>query len=226
MSTADPRSAISDPRPATTYRWVILILGMLAYTTSYFARSNYTGIAKFVSADLGLDKASLGVMGAAFFYAYAVGQLPWGLAADRWGSRKAVVTGILLTAATIWGFSTSRTYTELKVWRALNGAAAAAVYVSIAGAISRWFASKERGLSQSMFAGIGGAGGEIAANVLLPVLIVYAGSSWRESTRLMALVIAVVGVACLAFLRSAPSGAPARVRRPFDRDVLSDPRLW
>jgi MFS transporter, OPA family, sugar phosphate sensor protein UhpC len=208
------------------YRWIILVLGMLAYTTSYFARSNYTGIARFVSADLGLDKASLGVMGAAFFYAYAAGQLPWGVAADRWGSRRAVVIGIFLTAATIWGFSTSHTYGELKIWRALNGLAAAAVYVSMAGALSRWFPSKERGLSQSMFAGIGGAGGEIAANVLLPVLIVYAGSSWRGSTRLMAVMIAVIGAACLLFLRSAPAGMAATVRRPFDRAMLSDPRLW
>src|SRR5439155_4775210 len=100
-----------------TYRWVILIFGMLAYTTSFFARTNYTGIAKFVSADLGLDKTSLGVMGAVFFYAYAFGQMPWGVAADKWGGRKAVATGILLEAATLWGFSTSNTYTELKFWR-------------------------------------------------------------------------------------------------------------
>src|SRR5262249_24212751 len=120
MALSD-RTASFELRTATSYRWIILVLGMLAYTTSYFARSNYTGIAKFVSADLGLDKSAHGVMGAAFFYAYAAGQLPWGIAADRWGSRRAVVAGIFLTSATIWGFSTSQSYTELKIWRALNG---------------------------------------------------------------------------------------------------------
>ena len=54
------------------YRWIILVFGMLAYQLLR-ARSNYTGIARFVSADLGLDKASLGVMGAAFS-AYAAGR--------------------------------------------------------------------------------------------------------------------------------------------------------
>jgi len=208
------------------YRWIILALGMLAYATSYFARSNYTGIAKFVSADFGLDKAALGVMGAAFFYAYAAAQMPWGVAADRWGNRAAVGAGILLTAGTIWGFSTSGSYGELKIWRALTGVAAAAAYVSMAGALSRWFGSKERGLSQGMFAGVGGAGGEIAANVLLPLLVVYAGSNWRATTRLMAIIIALVGAACLIFLRSAPAGMTATVRRPFDRSMLGDPRLW
>ena len=199
---------------------------MLAYTTSFFARSNYTGIAKFVSADLGLDKASLGVMGAVFFYSYALAQMPWGVASDKWGNRKAVGTGILVMAATLWGFSTSSDYTELKVWRVLNGVAAAAVYVGMAGALSRWFSPKERGFSQSVFAGVGGAAGELAANVFLPVIVVYAGSSWRGSTVLMAAIIGAVGVACLVFLKSAPPGQSAVERRPFEWHMLKDVRLW
>jgi sugar phosphate permease len=208
------------------YRWIILVFGMLAYTTSFFARSNYTGIAKFVSADLGLDRASLGVMGAVFFYSYALAQMPWGVVSDKWGNRKAVATGIFVVAATLWGFSTSGDYTELKVWRVLNGVAAAAVYVGMAGALSRWFSPRERGFSQSLFAGVGGAAGEIAANVVLPVIIVYAGYNWRSSTVLMAAVIAVVGVACLLFLKSAPPGQSAIERRPFEWHMLKDVRLW
>src|SRR3989442_12152290 len=92
-----------DSLTSVAYRWVILIFGMLAYTTSYFARTNYTGIAKFVSADLGLDKASLGVMGSGFLYAYSLGQMPWGFAASRWGSRKPIGRGVVLTAITRWG---------------------------------------------------------------------------------------------------------------------------
>ena len=59
------------------YRWVILIFGVVAYTTSYFARSNYTGIAKQVSLDFGLDKGDLGLLGSSFLYAYALAQMPW-----------------------------------------------------------------------------------------------------------------------------------------------------
>lgn len=199
---------------------------MLAYTTSFFARSNYTGIAKYVSADLGLDKTSLGVMGSAFFFSYALVQMPWGVASDKFGSRKAVGLGILLIAATLWGFSTSSSYTELLIWRVLNGVAAAAIYVGMVGALSRWFTSKERGLSQSLFAGVGGAGGELTANVLLPIIIVYAGSSWRGSTQLMAVNIAAAGVACLLFLKSAPAGQKATERKPFDWRILKDTRLW
>src|SRR5580692_3657402 len=117
------------PPLLVTYRWVILIFGMLAYTTSYFARTNYTGIAKFVSADLHLDKGALGLMGSAFLFAYAVGQMPWGIASDRWGSRRVVGLCIFLTAGTLVGFATSVTLNQLLFWRVANGAAAAGVYV-------------------------------------------------------------------------------------------------
>lgn len=207
------------------YRWIILIFGMLAYTTSYFARTNYTGIAKFVSADLGLDKASLGVMGSIFLYAYAVTQMPWGVASDKWGSRKAVALSIFATALTIWGFSTASSYTALKVWRGLNGIAAAGVYVAMAGAISRWFSPKERAMSQAVFAAVGATIGEGTANVVLPYLASI-NIGWRTSTAILAAIIAAVGVICAVFLRSAPAGQPATERKPFDWTMLRDLRLW
>ena len=34
-----------------------------------------------------LDRGTLGLMGSAFFYSYALFQMPWGIASDRFGSR-------------------------------------------------------------------------------------------------------------------------------------------
>src|SRR5215470_10448415 len=113
------------------YRWVVLVVGMLAYTTSFFARTSYTGVAKFIAADLHLSKSDLGMMGSVFFYAYALSQLPWGVASDKFGSRKAVAICVLGTAVTLWGFSTAGSAAALSLWRVLNGVAAAGVYVAM-----------------------------------------------------------------------------------------------
>jgi sugar phosphate permease len=207
------------------YRWVILVFGMVAYVASYFARTNYTGIAKFVSEDLGLDKASLGVMGSMFFYAYALAQMPWGVASDKFGSRKAVSVCIFATALTLWGFSTSSSYTELKIWRALIGVAAAGVYVAMAGALSRWFSSKELAFSQALFAAVGATLGEATATVLMPYLASI-NIGWRSSTALLAAIIAGMGLLCMLFLRSAPSGQKATVRKPFDWSMVRSLDLW
>jgi len=208
------------------YRWVILIFGILAYTTSYFARSNYTGIAKFVSADFGLDKGSLGLLGSVFLYAYALAQLPWGFASDRWGSRKAIGIGVFLIGVTLWGFATSTSFNQLLFWRVANGIAAASVYVVMAGALARWFSAKERGFGQSIFAAVGGSVGEGTANLVVPYLAVHVASGWRQSTEIVAAVIALIAIACVTFHRSAPPDQPAIERKPFDWSLLKTARLW
>lgn len=208
------------------YRWVILFFGMLAYTTSYFARSNYTGIAKFVSADFGLDKGAIGLLGSVFLYTYALSQMPWGVASDRWGSRKAVGIGVLLTGVTLWGFASSTSFNQLLLWRATNGVAAAAVYVVMAGALARWFSPKERGFGQTMFAAVGGTAGEGTANLIVPYLALNIASGWRQSTQILAALITVIAVACALFIRSAPPDYEATERKPFDWALAKNVRLW
>jgi len=212
--------------PPASYRWVVLVFGILAYATSHFARQNYTGIQRFMQADFAIDRAALGLLGAAFFYAYALAQMPWGIAADKLGSRTAAGLGILLTAAAMAGFATSQSEQALFFWRAAAGVAGAAAYVSIAGGVARWFPPHERGFSQSAFGGMGGAIGEGAAYFLLPVLAIYFASGWRDATHMMAIAIAAMGVLCLIFLRSAPPGEAATTKKPFAWSLLGDPRLW
>src|SRR5262249_3724571 len=105
------------------YRWAILFFGIVAYGTSQFARQNFNGIQKFIAADLNLDKGAIGLLASVFFYSYALFQMPWGIASDKFGSRRVVGLGILLTAATMVGFATGRTEGSLLFWR---GAAAGA----------------------------------------------------------------------------------------------------
>lgn len=219
--TADARSSTG-----ASYRWVVLVFAILAYATSHFARQNYTGIQKFIQEDFAIDRGMLGLMGAVFFYTYALAQVPWGMAADRLGSRGVTATGILLTAATMAGFATSQSEGALLFWRTMAGIAGAAAYVSLAGGLARWFPPHQRGLSQSAFGGVGGALGEGTAFFLLPVLSIYLASGWRQGTNAMAMAIAAMGVLCFVFLRSAPAGQAPTTRRPLPFELFRDPRLW
>src|SRR3989475_3436840 len=155
------------------YRWIILIFGMLAYTTSYFARSNFQGIAKFVSTDFGLDKGAIGLLGSVFLYSYALSQLPWGIASDRWGSRKAVGIGVFLTGATLWGFASSTTFNQLLLWRAANGIAAAAVYVVMAGARAPGFSPQKKRVCYRGFAAVRADARGGKAHPLVPFFPLY-----------------------------------------------------
>jgi len=216
----------AENESATSYRWVILLFGILAYATSQFARQNYTGVQKFIAADFSLDKAALGVLGSVFFYSYALLQMPWGIAADKFGSRWITGSGILLTALTMVGFATSQSEGALLFWRGAAGVAGAAAYVSMAGGVARWFPSKERGFSQAALGGVGGALGEGSALLLLPVLSIYFASGWRRGTYMVAAGITAIGILCLIFLRSTPANQPVMPRKPFTLPMLGDPLLW
>lgn len=224
--TGVSQPASGDRDEVFRYRWIILAVAILAYGTSQFSRQNYTGVQKFIADDLSLDRGTLGLMGSAFFYAYALFQMPWGIASDRFGSRAIIGIGILLTAATMVGFATGTSSESLIVWRILAGIAAAAVYVPLTGAIARWFRDSERSFSQGTLGGVGGALGEGMAFFLLPVVAIYFASGWRQGMNVLALVIAIMGVFCLALLKSAPSNRPATTKHPFDWSMLRDVQLW
>ena len=215
-----------EPRRQTAYRWVILCVGILAYGTSQFSRQNFAGIQKFVAADFHMDKGALGLLASVFFYSYAFFQMPWGVASDKFGSRWIIGLGILLTAGTTLGFATGESEQSLLLWRVGAGIAGAAVYVPLTGTIAKWFPSSQRGVSQATLGGVGGSLGEGMAFFLLPVLSIYFASGWRQGMRMIAIVIAVMGVICVALLKSAPPNAPATIPKPFDRGLLRDVQLW
>jgi MFS family permease len=217
-------SSITDR--SSSYRWVILAAGILAYGTTQFSRQNFTGIQKFIAADLHMDKGAIGLLASVFFYTYALFQIPWGVASDKFGSRSIIGIGILLTAGTMIGFSTGRTEASLLFWRACAGVAAAAVYVPLTGGIARWFPEKERSLSQATLGGMGGALGEGMAVFLLPVLSIYFASGWRQGMVFIAAAIALMGVISIAAFRSAPAGVRATTAKPFDWSLLKDPQVW
>ncbi|MEJ2166660.1 MAG: MFS transporter, partial [Desulfobacterales bacterium] len=62
----------------------------LCYVLVFFHRLCPAVIALDIQASFGLSGTLLGVLGSAYFYAYAAMQLPTGLMADSWGPRKTV----------------------------------------------------------------------------------------------------------------------------------------
>lgn len=213
---------------------------MLAYACSHLVRWSYTGLASSISDDLHLDKAALGLLGAAFFYPYALAQVPWGRLADRYGGRFVVGGGTIAVAACLALFSTSRSLIGAMGWRVLLGLLAACSFVPIAALLARWFGPRERGLANGVYHGLGGGLGEAMAFLLLPLLSLWFVSSsgrnvpdWRRAMLIVAVIVALVGVLSLALLRPAPGEARAwagpdregRSRAP-GLPVAREPILW
>ena len=195
-----------------SYRWIILGCGVLAYAASFFVRWSYTGLAPYISEDLNLDKAALGLLGGVFFYPYALAQIPWGWLADRWGGRMVIGMGVMLSAVGLLCFASAMNLWSAMVWRMVLGVVAATAFVPIASLLANWFSTAERGLANGAYYGFGGGLGQGAAFLLMPYLAVYflQGSTfpisgWRGAMVLIAVGLGCVGVLCLLFIRSFPS---------------------
>ncbi len=229
------------------YRWVILVACMLVYCTSQLVRWNYASITMYLMEDLHIGKPELGLLGSAFFYAYAVAQIPWGTAADVWGSRRVIPVGILILALFLAGFAFSTTFTQALIWRGAMGVVAAAGYVPITSALAKWFSIKERGFAMEMYSGPGGGLGEVMTFLLIPVFAVvlrqggvFGMAGWRGATILMAVVVFVIAMIAAALLRASPTdiGLPSIEKREDNADqqqlsytqtlavIARDPALW
>lgn len=230
------------------YKWIVLVVCILAYSSGNLVRWNYTGISQYLIGEWHIGKEELGILGSAFFYAYAIGQSPWGTLTDILGGRKVISIGIFLTAVMFSLFAFTGGYYQAIVVRALMGFVGAATFVPCMAVLSRWFSKNERGMVLNIFSGTGGGLGEIWSFLLMPLIslfmvggeTIFGLSSWRASTLIMAFVTLAIMILCFAGMRSDPSelGLPSVIeqgQKKKEKDhsyketlvnALRDPWFW
>src|SRR5277367_5800245 len=99
-----PPSSSSSSKP-TKGRWLILFLISIMYLICYMDRSNISVAQPEIAKEFGLSKTAMGLVLAAFTWAYALGQIPAGWLGDRFGPRKvlAVIMSWWAIAAAMTG---------------------------------------------------------------------------------------------------------------------------
>lgn len=230
------------------YKWIVLIACIVVYSSGNLVRWNYTGISSYLISEWGIGKPELGILGAAFFYAYAAGQSIWGGATDIFGGRKVIPFGVLITAGLLAWFAAADGFNQALVIRACLGFVGAASFVPCMALLSKWFGKKDRGMALNLFSGVGGGSGEAWSFLLMPVVALFmtgGGSifglqTWRASTLLMAGVVLVIAGLGYLLLRSDPvdiglesiqkAEDSKNVQRVSYKDAaiaaLKDPSFW
>lgn len=130
--------------------WIGLLLGS-GVLVNYFDRINLSVAGPQLQHAFGLDAAQLGWLFSAFFWSYALVQIPTGLILDRFG-----VTPIGRIGAALWSIGTALTtlaggFGGLLAARALLGIAEAPAFPANAKATGYWFPRTERALATAIF---------------------------------------------------------------------------
>lgn len=219
-------------------RRAALALSWLAYATYYLGRKGFSALKKPLERDLGIAPGALGAIDTAFLAAYTVGQFASGFAGDRFGARRLVGYGMLVSALACAGFGLSGGALAFGAWFFLNGLAQSTGWPGNTRIVAEWTTRENRGTVMGLWSTSYQLGG-LFATVLAGQLATRFG--WRSAMLVPAVAILAVGLVVLAFLPRppelvlAPSGAApdsaraaARLsvsRAPL-RAVLRNATLW
>jgi len=166
----------------------ILFGGFLALTVLSIMNSAYSYVLTSIKGELLLSYTESGALMSAYFTGYTVGQIPWGLLADRYGSRRIMSASVFgVSAATVmFGFGSD--FLSLAVARFLAGLLGAGVFVPAVRLIAGWYESRERGTALGLL-NVGGSIGLIIVTWASPLLALAYG--WRLSI----IILGATGVA-------------------------------
>lgn len=194
------------------YRWVVFCLLAFGYLLVYFHRLCPAVVALDMQADLHASGALLGFLAAAYFYPYALMQLPSGLLSDSWGPRKTITVFFALAgAASIFlGMVGSLGFAILA--RILVGLGVAMLFVPTMKVMTNWFKTEEFARMTGILMAVGGLGAYTASRPLAWLSDIL---GWRGSFVAIGVVTLIVAVAIWFLVRNTPQdmGLPA-VNRP------------
>lgn len=211
-----PSPVESPPgRQATRTRYWVVVFAVALAVITYVDRVAISWAAPDMQRDLGLDTGQMGLVLAAFAWAYAIFEIPGGFLGDWIGPRKVLIRVVLcwsfFTAATGW----ARNFTTLLITRFLFGAGEAGCFPNITKIFSAWLPAHEKVRAQGvvwMAARWGGA----FTPPLVSLVILRVG--WRHGFELFGLIGPLWAVLFYLWFRDNPMDHPSL--NPAERQLL------
>jgi ACS family D-galactonate transporter-like MFS transporter len=170
----------------TTVRWKIFCMMLLLIAINYIDRASLSVAMPLIAKEFDLSPTMQGVILSAFFWTYALMQIPGGMLADRFKPRIVIAAatlfwGLFQAAAALCTNSTSLLLTRLGL-----GAAEAPIYPAGGKLNAIWMTQNERGRGATLLDG--GAPLGAAMGAIIITWLITALGSWR-----LAFVVAGIG---------------------------------
>jgi sugar phosphate permease len=187
---------------AGRYRWLIFIILAFGYILVYFHRLCPAVLAVDMMRDLKSTGALTGLLGAAYFYPYALMQLPAGLLSDSWGPRNTITLFFVVAfvGSLVLGWANS-VFLAI-VGRTLVGLGVAMLFVPTLKILAEWFQAREFALMTGILMALGGVGSLSAAT---PLAWLSDWIGWRLSFVTVGVFTLVLAVLVYFFVRNRPS---------------------
>ena len=202
-------------------RWIVLALVFSGIVISYVDRGNLSIAAPSIMRDFRIAPATMGYLLSAFFWTYALFQIPAGAIVDRFGIRRAYAGGFLFWSIASASIALSRGTGDIIGLRMLLGLAESIGPLASIAFIRNNFAGKDQGLPTAIYIAGQNAGPALGALVGAILIDRY---GWR-------MMFAITGLAALVWLPCWLFAVPSdgtRAARQAERAAsdLVAPRKW
>ncbi len=159
-------------------RWLILILSCFLFLLSQFYRASIAVISPDLVKEITIDTRQLSLISAAFFYAFAIMQIPISMYLDGLGPRLSMTALSLVAVIGAFVFATGHSVPVLVAGRVLMGIGMACNLMGTLKIITLWFTPKYFATLSALVFSAGTAGNLIAAT---PLVLMSQNIGWRNS---------------------------------------------
>ena len=182
-------------------RWMFVVIA-LSYVISYFHRPTLAVVGPELVSGLGLTPPDIGLVGSAYFMAYAAGCVPFGYVVDRFGPRKTLLISILLSALGTVLFASSSSLAPLALGRAVTGFGMSAVAVAAMKIFATWYRKDQFATCSGALLAVGNMGALLST---APLMLLVSAMGWREAFWVIGLYTLAVSLISYVVIRDKPS---------------------
>ena len=161
--------------PSAWFR--VFLLFSMGYFVSYVFRGVNLGFAPFITRDLGLSGADLGLLTSLYFLGFAAAQIPVGVLLDRFGPRRATAGMLLFAALGIWIFGAAQGIGAMMLGRLLIGVGVSVCMSAAFKALAQILPVAQLPFVNGLVIAVGGLGGVMVGS---PLALLLAVTSWRS----------------------------------------------
>lgn len=201
-----PAIAANDSARPSNVRWRIFLILLLLAAVNYIDRASLSVALPLISAEFKLTPALEGLMLSAFFWSYALMQIPSGMLLDRLQVRH-----IIGVATVSWGAfqalgGLAHNWITLLITRVGLGVAESPIMPAGAKLNGAWLTPNERGRGATLVDGGAPLGSALGA-IIVTALIAWFGS-WRLAFVISGTGTVLVGIWAWWYIRNHPSEHP------------------
>lgn len=171
-----------------TEKAFIFITLSTIYFFSIVHRVGIAVIAVDMMNEFNASASLVGLMSSAYFFPYALVQIPVGILLDRIGVRKTIGSLGVIAAIGNVIFALGPSLAAVTIGRALVGAGVGGFYVSCLKALSIWFESDKFATLTGLLTAMGNLGALFASS---PLALISVGIGWRGAYAIIALAMSI-----------------------------------